>query len=222
MVNGHEIFEDGKAVERAVAFSYAPMSVRPALKLMWSLDDRLGDIVGRARGPFLGEIRLAWWRDQLAGNEVAASEPILNAVRASSLNGQVLAEIAEGWSLALASMPLDCQTLEKYAVKRGESLFGEAARLLGEPRFAPLSDAGIGWALTDFADRCANVETGTLARSMAASMLIRGISAHWPKRLRPIGMLAHLALVDSTSVSPIRRGSPTRTFRMLHHRLTGR
>ena len=53
--------------ERRLALAYAPRDRRGALAVLWALDERLGSIVAATREAMLGEIRLAWWRDALAG-----------------------------------------------------------------------------------------------------------------------------------------------------------
>ena len=213
--------------ERRLALAYAPRDRRPALALLWALDERLGSIVAATREAMLGEIRLAWWRDALAGlGETApAGEPLLESlmaeVRAGRVSSSVLSAMPEGWGALLEPMPLSADALIRFAEQRGAGLFRAAASVLGAERI----DAGaIGtvWALTDLARRMSDRATAdaalTIARHRAASLRCRGAS----KSARPLVVLAALARQDCVCTAPQTQGAPSRLLRALWAGLSGR
>ena len=213
--------------ERRLALAYAPRDRRPALALLWALDERLGSIVAATREAMLGEIRLAWWRDALAGlDEIApAGEPLLESlmveVRAGRVSSALLNAMPDGWLALLEPMPLSADALTRFAERRGAGLFRAAASVLGAEQI----DAGaIGavWALTDLARRMSDRETTaaalTMARQRTASLQCRGAS----KSARPIVVLAALAREDCARAVPQSQGSPSRLLRALWAGLSGR
>lgn len=216
--------------EVALAIAHAPAAARAALAAVWRLDSRLAGIVRATTEPLLGEMRLVWWRDalrDLAARPVSG-EPLLEELAALDSAGTIaavrLAPVADGWAELLEPMPLDRDTLGRYAAARGGGLFDAAAQALGAEAPGWLLAAGQGWALVDFGLRCTDRDTAALALASAREKLA-GLRAHQvPVPLRSLGMLAHLALRDAhaVSASPRRQGSPARMWRMLRHRFTGR
>jgi phytoene synthase len=203
--------------ETSLAIAYAPARVRPALETLFALDDRLARIVAAAREPALGELRLVWWRDALAGLDVREppAEPLLRQVTADILPlgiaGADLGMIADGWADTLDREAMDDAVISRHAAARGGTLFAVAARLLGEGAPDVVRAAGETWAIADVALR-----TGIRVARAA------GARERWPAHLRPLGMLAALARRDLARLAPERRGSPARVARMVAHRLTGR
>ena len=53
-------------VERRLALAYAPANSRGLWLGLFALDARLGAVVQAAHEPLLAQIKLAWWRDELA------------------------------------------------------------------------------------------------------------------------------------------------------------
>ena len=53
--------------ERELSLAYVPQRARSAVRAIWTLDERLAQVVATTRDGALGEIRLAWWRDRLCG-----------------------------------------------------------------------------------------------------------------------------------------------------------
>jgi phytoene synthase len=52
-------------IERRLALAYAPGRARAATLGLFALDAALGNLVRAAREPLLGQMRLAWWREEL-------------------------------------------------------------------------------------------------------------------------------------------------------------
>lgn len=210
--------------ERRLALAYVPRDRRPALAALWRLDVTLGSVLATGSDPMISRIRLAWWREALErlDRERPPAEPMLETVARdlipAGIGGAELAAMEEGWA-ALTEPVLERHDLDTYAEKRGGLLFRHSAWLLGEGR-AAIGEAGERWALVDLARRSGAAEDARAAIEAANGR--SGEPAQWPRRLRPIGMLASLADRDIARGHPEPQGSPARIWRMLRHRLTGR
>ncbi len=210
--------------EVALAVTHTPSSVRDAVRLLFVLDARLGEIVRATREPLIGEMRLTWWRDALAvlRDLDAPAEPLLRELASSPLDRDRMAAMAEGWIELLSPFPIEDEALIAFAAGRGGGLFGAGAGLLLSD-FAELAAAGEGWALADFAFHCSDGDTAARALALAKTRLEQSLGSRWPKEVRPFGMIATLALRDvRAGRPPVRLGSPARQFAMLRHRITGR
>jgi phytoene synthase len=214
--------------ERALTLAYAPQAARPGLSVLWQLDERFAGVVRTTREPQLGMIRLSWWREALErlDSEPAPDEPLLQAVAvelvARGVPGLKLGNIADGWAALLRPMPLDEGALATHAAERGGGLFRTAGMILGDG--APqLTAAGEGWALVDLACHVSDAATASRALDLARERLAPIVDWRWPTRLRAVGALARLAMVDAAADAGDRRpGSPGRVARALLHRVTGR
>lgn len=210
--------------ERALALAYAPAARRRALNLLWALDERLGAVLDVAQEPMIRAIRLAWWREALEALDggLPPDEPLLLALAAEilplGLSGADLAALEDGWA-ALADLPPD---LERHGRSRGPVLFALAARLLdGAANDERIAAAGEGWALVD---RLARGEGDAGLRNRAEARLAFAMRGRWPRALRPLGVLAALALRDARPGGLERRrpGSPGRVARVLMMGALGR
>lgn len=211
--------------ELNLALIHSPAPCRADLRLLFTLDARLADILRTTREPLIGEMRLVWWRDALSGlgDGDAPAEPLLRELAAGGLAPGPLAAMAEGWAELLAPFPMGDDALAAFAAGRGGALFRAAGRRLGAGDFAGLDAAGRGWALTDFAFHCSDAQTGRRALALASPLLEAAFAMPWPKPVRPLGMIATLARRDARAGRPpARAGSPGRQVAMLRHRLTGR
>ena len=210
--------------DRRLALAYAPAAARPALDALWRLDVTLGAVLATGREPMVSRIRLAWWREALERLDRAPPppEPVLEGVARyllpAGIAGAELAAMEPGWTAITDPGRLPREALDTYAEARGATLFRLSARLLGGEDF-DLIAAGELWALADLARRSADPADRAAALDSARR---RHGPKSWPKRLRPLGMLAVLADRDLKRASPEPHGAPGRVLRMLRHRLTGR
>jgi phytoene synthase len=210
--------------DRRLALAYVPAPARPALDALWRLDVTFAAVLAGGRDKMVSRIRLAWWREALGklDREAAPPEPVLRALAAdvlpAGISGAELAAMEEGWATLLSDSLLSAGELDFYARKRGARLFSLSARLLGDPDF-PVEQAGTLWALIDLARHSAKPDE----REAALGIAPRQAVMKWPRRLRPLGMLAALARRDleRSGASWERQGSPARMVRMIRHRLTG-
>ena len=215
--------------DRTLALTYVPSERRPALGALWRLDAALGAVLAGGREPMLSQIKLVWWRDSLAklGEGRPPAEPVLEEVAAHILprgiKGDQLARLEEAWSVLLSHEPLRVDDLARYALGRGALLFRFSSSLLGFQLNERVKRAGEGWALADLA-RHSNEIDARAALAMAVERLADVAAQRWPSPLRPLGMLAMLAVRDTERGLEKReqQGAPARMARMFRHRLTGR
>jgi phytoene synthase len=209
--------------DRVLALSYVPSRSRGAVEALWRLDVAFGSVLATGREEMISRIRLAWWREALEKLDGGSppAEPVLEAlarqVLPRSISGAELAEMEQGWARVLPSEPLTPEVLAGYARDRGGRLFRYSARLLGgSEEVAALG--GEAWALVDLARHSGNADDA--AAALGALRRVE-VPSSWPRPLRPLGMLAMLALRDLGRSEWEPQGSPRRMLRMLRHRLTG-
>jgi phytoene synthase len=209
-----------------VAFALVSVAepARPAVQALWALDEALGRVLATGREPMISRIRLAWWREALErlDREPPPKEPVLEGlareVLPRGIAGAELAEMEPGWSLLPGDQPITEEDLDTYAKARGGLLFGFTARLLG--RNGEVEPAGEAWALVDLARH--STEASDVEAALAAARA-RRLPRHWPKALRPLGMLSALTRRDLKRglTQWEEPGSPPRAARMMRHRVTG-
>jgi phytoene synthase len=208
----------------ALAITYAPPAVRPALKALFALDETLGKILRTTREPLVGQMRLTWWYEALGrlDGTPAPAEPVLTALQAlvlpAGVSGAMLAALTDGWD-ALLEPALDAAAMDRFARDRGRRLFELAGTLLSV-QDARIGLAGEGWALADLSQRLSDAPGRSLARTRAVEALDVAVRGRWPSGARALGALALSARFD-LSASPTLPGSPKRVGRLAWHRLTG-
>ncbi|WP_419827464.1 squalene/phytoene synthase family protein [Sphingomonas sp.] len=209
--------------DRALALATVPPATRQAVAVLWALDERLAGIVAATREPALGLMRLVWWRDALDALAAGApgGEPLLAACAAAGLDGPALAATAAGWEALLDNPETGDAAVAAHAVERGERLFLLSGALIGAAHAEEerLRAAGNGWARVDCARRLGRTARAAAIRAGAVAALERAMAERWPRRLRPLGQLAALALADCGGSPPAGRA---RALRVLRHQLTGR
>ena len=188
----------------------------------------MGSVLRATTDPMIARIRLAWWRERLEGldqGEATPGEPRLEAARTlilpRGISGEDLAGLASGWERLLDPFPWSVETSEGIWL-RGLLAFGLAARLLGKSDDR-LQQAGALWALVDAARHCSDAETRALLVDRARTIAKGLKGAKFDRRLRPLSMLAALAMRDLQQGEPFEaEGTPGRAMTMVRHRLTGR
>jgi phytoene synthase len=205
--------------DRKLALAYVPAAVRPGVEALWRLDASFAAILATGTQPLISQMRLAWWREALERLDRAPppAEPVLQALAAHVLpavSGAELAAMEEGWLILLSEEALTADELARYAQLRGGLLFDFSARLLGGTDF-PVREAGAGWALADLARHSRRVDEIKSPRPAPG--------VKWPRKLRPLGMLAMLARRDLERLGqkPEKPGSPGRIMRLIRHRMSG-
>lgn len=213
--------------DRTLALTYVPAKRRPAIAALFQIDAAMADVVRTSSQPMLGAIRLAWWRERLEGldsGEVPA-EPRLRAAAAELLPrgipGRELAGLEAGWLRLFDDFPWGLQVADSIRV-RGRRLFGLGGSLLGE-RTSDIEAAGGVWALVDAARHCSDPGSREFLVQQAHSLGRELKGVKFAAALRPLSMLAVVAIRDSERGEPFEaQGTPRRAAAMLRHRMTGR
>lgn len=197
--------------DQRLALAYGPAPLRTPLSALLAFDGQLGHAFRVTREATLLHIRLAWWREQLAGP--AARDPALEAVNrliaANPTLRPMLDRVIDGWMVLIDDPPYDEAQLVNYAQGRGGGLFAAAAALAD---CAVDEMTGQGWALADFARHCSHGASAERADRLARQMLDGARRRSFPAKLRSFALLAHFARIDSNknAGSKCRIGSPLR------------
>jgi phytoene synthase len=200
--------------ERALSLAYAPAAVRPALALLWRLDEQLGAIVARTDNPTVGQMRLTWWHEALrTARTTRPVDPLLTALADEPrIDLETLLPLIDGWEELLEPLPLSEEALGRYAEARGGTLFAAASALLGG---GDAREPGRLWALVDLAFRVSDRTTAELALEVAPRPTDR-----LPRALRVLTALAERDRRRGLD-RPRRQGSPGRIARALAAGVTG-
>lgn len=208
--------------------TYVPAAARRAIAALFRIDAAMGEVVRTTREPMLGPIRLAWWRERLEDLEqcgAAPAEPRLREVERELLprgvSGADVAGLEAGWLRLLDPFPWTSEVSEAIWL-RGNLLFGVGARILGTPNEEIQSAGGL-WALVDVARHCSDAASRTMLLYQARSFAERLGGIRFVAALRPLSMLAAVAIRDCRRGAPLEpEGTPARAAAMLHHRIGGR
>ena len=207
--------------ERGLAMAYAPDDGRrAALSALLGLDAALADVVRTTTQPAIGQIRLAWWREQLAklDHTPPPAMPVLTTLAETVLprgvTGAALVKVVEGWEVLIEEETLDHEALGRFGAERGGQLFALAAAILGGDagRAATL---GQGWALADLMQHIDDPAPAEQAAMLACKALATPLG----RVAKPLGMLALSARLDLARVAP---GGPKRAARLAWFGLAGR
>jgi phytoene synthase len=195
--------------DRFLATLYAPAAVRPALFALHALDLELAGVVATTTEAMLGEIRLAWWREALTRLDVAPppAQPVLAALAEHALplgvTGQALEPLEDAFLSLLIDDRLAARALDDHLDRRGGTLFGACATVLGvaQPSARTL---GRVWALGQL------VREGIKAPPVDPDDARRIAGMAFPARLapalRPLAALAGFAVHDVARALRGRRG----------------
>lgn len=205
-----------------LALAYAPRDRRLISAAALSLDLRLAQMVRSAREPMLAQIRLAWWRDALAGKHAdARGDAVLDGLRASALTddqGQILHGLVDAWETMLVDgdRQPDRQSL---CARRGAifRLFADQGEGI-DP--AGLDQAGSYWAAWDFWRHSADLEEAAawLGAAQAAAQGWPGL----PRAMRLAAILRGLARNDIQAGQPMALERPGTLMRIIRFGLIGR
>lgn len=168
-------------VERRLALAYAPPRSKGLWLGLFALDARLGTIVRGASEPMLTQIKLAWWRDELARPQVQRrrGEPLLELLDEWGDDAACLTALVDAWEMLLGDVLLDHAAAGQYADERARACIGLASRL-GLPEDA-ISLAARGWALAD------------LHVVLAEPAKYAWLRVRLPREMRPLQVLYGLA-----------------------------
>ena len=160
-----------------LAMAYATAASRRPLMTLMEFDLRLAEIVRSIKEPLLAQMRLAWWRDELAKSpeDRPKGEPLLAAF------GEVwrgkepaLRALVDGWEELLAEPPLPARAAENFAKGRAAT-FAAAARIAGvADSESGIMLAGQRWALADLAAKISDIDEK--AEVVATGLALGGLA----------------------------------------------
>lgn len=160
----------------------------------FALDGRIGRMVLGASEPMLGQMRLAWWRDQF-GQPVAKrpeGDPLLDLIgRTWGGSESALRELVDGWEALLSPRPLSERDRASFIAGRA-SLARALADRAGSPSAAREAQcAGSLWALADLAIHAQ--EPGERSAALDEAVEFAHDSLRLPRGLRPLSVIGGLA-----------------------------
>lgn len=180
-------------VMQRLALSYAPLPARLPWLALLGLDARLAGIVRSSREPMLAQVRLAWWRDLLAGPASAwpTGEPVLAALGAWHGRHGALASLAGAWGELAGEAPLDADVFRALAEARAEAL-AALADLLGAGRFAqPAANMARAAALADLKGGVSHPQERAVLAALVEEQDWR--AKRLPRVLRPLSVIHGIA-----------------------------
>lgn len=181
-----------------IALAYCPAAHRAALAGMLALDHRLSQIVARTSEPMLGQMRLAWWRENLI--RPAQARPRGDAVLDLISQGwphdaAALAGLVDGWEYLLAEPPLAEAAARSFAEGRAAALLAACDYEPACSGFAAARGAAQGWALADLAAKVSDDrERAMLVAAGIDAAAPRGPMARQARSIAVLGALARRAL----------------------------
>ena len=185
--------------EERLALAFGRRSNRASFSLLLELDKSLGRALQHASAPLAAQVRLAWWRDQIAADRISqGASPVLAGLAHIFADHEdaraACARMIDGWDVLLAEDILSDDAILRFARDRGGSLFLLASIAAQEKGRGCIEDAGALWALADFARHCS--EPAIAARALALGRPLLGSARSLPRALRPFAILAYFAERD--------------------------
>lgn len=174
----------------AICLANTPAHARPALESLLLLDARLARIVLSAKEPALAQIRLAWWREELAREHmVSPPDPLLRDLL-GSWDGKrdALPPVIDAWEASIDRGPMSQDDRRLFEDGNGQS-FGAFAEMVGHASYAgAAADHGRCWGRAKLASLGEEVAKETvpflprLPRDLRALAIIGGLSRRALKR----------------------------------------
>lgn len=197
---------DELPAEQQLAVSYCGADIRDALQSALHLDAHLARLVAKGSEPILAQIRLAWWRDQLRlpSEQRATGEPILEFI-GPSWHGREAALVAlvDGWEELTSGPALEGGAIERFAHARAGVLEAVAGIACLPALATQCRNAGLRWALADFAMHTSNQDEQSCARKLASAVERPG---RLPRHFRGIALLEGLATRSLRNGAPLLSG----------------
>lgn len=189
-----------------LALAYAPNRIREHFSAIIQLDMALAHSAALVSDPFYGQVRMAWWRDQIVvlGSGTVVNDPVLISLERIILPIKPSAiQLVNAWETVFEPWPMTVESAHGHARERGEALFSMAAILADIPIAADINQAGRLWAMADLALHCPDQEIA--AHMIEAARPAIGIAKRVPRSMLTFAILARFAERD------IQRGLSNKT-----------
>lgn len=174
-----------------LALSYAPAAARAPTLALLAFDVRLGQAVRQANEPIMGQMRLAWWNEQLRleADRRERSDTLVEALDLLAGARGALHALVDGWEVLLDEN-LDAPAIETFVGARANT-FAALARLLhSADQDEAVVRAARSWALADLAVGLGKREERERVLAIAAHE--PPANARLSRTLRPLAVLAGL------------------------------
>ncbi|QZD95399.1 squalene/phytoene synthase family protein [Qipengyuania gelatinilytica] len=177
-----------------LALSHAGEKLRAPLRDALLLDRRLSRIVLTATEPALGQLKLAWWREELAkvasGNQNNPPDPLLAALAQTwGEDGEQLNLLIDGWEAQLPSDEDPSGAPGALAKGRGE-VFSKLATLAGQGKSAaPAATHGAAWAYAELAQLSGGQGPQALEQGLETTSSLPSL----PRDLRALAVIGGLS-----------------------------
>jgi phytoene synthase len=172
--------------------SYSQKAARAPFLALLAFDARLGQAVRQAGEPLVGQMRLAWWNEQLgleAARRERSDELVVALDRLEDMR-RPLHALVDGWELLLGER-LDNAAIEDFADARAGAI-GALAGLFGVENGAEsVRHAARRWALADLAAGLTNPAERDAVLKIAARDPSHRVRL--PRALRLLAVLDGLA-----------------------------
>lgn len=185
-------------VEAQLAVAHTPAEWRQALTIFLEFDLRISRIVAGTNEPMLGQMRLAWWREQLGKNpdQRPSGDVVLDGIGLHWKGHEnALIALVDGWELMLAEV-LDKAGATAFAQGRAAP-FTALGQMAGSPDQGRAETAARRWALTDAA---VHIPEG------AERKMLLELAGASPEALRLPKVLRGLAVLDALARRSLKRG----------------
>lgn len=114
-----------------LAIAYASARYRPAFKLILQIDQKMADIVAKAREPLVGQIKMAWWREGFTSPPESRpkGEPLFEALagQGGDIPPSALEAIVAAWEILLGQDEWTHDLVTQHADLRAQAVFGTYA-----------------------------------------------------------------------------------------------
>ncbi len=192
---------DALPLPQRLALAHAPADLRPAAVAAFALDARLAKFVAKASEPLVGQLRLAWWREQLGKQtkDRVAGDAILDSL--SSHWGAASCELTglvEGWERMLGDPPLPEDAIIEFVGGRA-AIFAGLTTLAGcKGSAATALQLGHHWAMADMLAHIAGPDRDAILANLPTQAPVG--DARLPRKLR------HLSILGSLGCRALTRG----------------
>lgn len=188
------------APEFEIALNYTPTGLRNMMRAYFVLDRRLARIVAQTTEPMLGQMRLAWWRDNLTKPiaDRPAGDACLELVSAHwAGHEQALTSLVDGWEEMLVEPPLSPQSAQAFAKGRGQAFLTLAQMVDPSVDAIGAQNVGMRWAMVDAAVHIPEGEERTLLLNLAAQI---------PNQCKMPRSACGLAILNGLSARSLKNG----------------
>ena len=182
--------------EIQLALAHTRPHLRGPLRIFFELDARLGRIVAATSEAMLGQMRLAWWRDELGkpAGERPQGDAVLDGIGEHWAGREaLLVPLVDAWEHLLTEPPLADADAQGFAQGRSSVLLAVYGEAYADG--SGYTSAAMRWSLADLA---ANVsledERELLVRLGLVSSLSSSRLPRHARGLAVLGALGHRAL----------------------------